>query len=95
MEMTENSKDAGVISVLIERFERERLPRALDLKKKVDQGETLNDIDIAFLDEVFHDAQELGPLLERHDEYHKLVLQALDLYQEITTKALANEKNKG
>ena len=90
--MTEKSEDAGVITVLVERFEGERLPRALDLKEKVDQGETLNDIDIAFLEQVLEDANKLGPLLERHDEYHKLVAQATSLYKEITDKALENEK---
>ena len=91
--MTEKSDDAGVIAVLVQRFEGERLPRALDLKEKVDQGETLNDIDIAFLEQVLEDANKLGPLLERHDEYHKLVAQATSLYKEITDKALANEKS--
>jgi ATP-dependent helicase/DNAse subunit B len=90
--MTEKSDDAGVIAVLVQRFEGERLPRALDLKEKVDQGETLNDIDIAFLEQVLEDANKLGPLLERHDEYHKLVAQATSLYKEITDKALENEK---
>ena len=90
--MTEKPEDAGVIAVLVQRFEGERLPRALDLKEKVDQGETLNDIDIAFLEQVLEDANKLGPLLERHDEYHKLVAQATSLYKEITDKALENEK---
>lgn len=91
--MTENSEDAGIITVLIERFESERLPRALDLKEKVDRGDTLNDNDIAFLEQVFEDANRLKPLLDRHDEYHKLVAQATSLYKEITDKALANEKS--
>ena len=91
--MTDKSEDAGVIAVLVQRFESERLPRALDLKEKVDQGETLNDIDIAFLEQVLEDANKLGPLLERHDEYHKLVAQATSLYKEITDKALENEKS--
>ena len=91
--MTEKSVDAGLIAVLIQRFESERLPRALELKEKVDQGETLNDIDIAFLEQVFADANKLGPLLERHSEYQKLVSQAVELYKDITEKALANEKN--
>ena len=90
--MTDKSEDAGVIAVLVQRFESERLPRALDLKEKVDQGETLNDIDIAFLEQVLEDANKLGPLLERHDEYHKLVAQATSLYKDITDKALENEK---
>jgi len=90
--MTDKSEDAGVIAVLVQRFESERLPRALDMKEKVDQGETLNDIDIAFLEQVLEDASKLGPLLERHDEYQKLVSQATQLYKEITDKALENEK---
>ena len=91
--MAEKSEDAGLIAVLMERFESERLPRALELQEKVDQGETLNDIDIAFLEQVFADANKLGPLLERHNEYQKLVSQAVELYKDITEKALANEKN--
>lgn len=90
--MTEKSEDEGIVTVLIQRFESQRLPRALDLKKKVDRGETLNDDDIAFLEQVFEDASKLGPLLERHNEYNKLASQALDLYKEITDKALENEK---
>lgn len=90
--MTENSEDAGVITVLLQRLEKERLPRALDLKEKVDGGETLNDNDIAFLEQVFHDASKLGPLLDRHHEYQKLVSQVVQLYGEITDKALENEK---
>ena len=91
--MAEKSEDAGLIAVLMERFESERLPRALELQEKVDRGETLNDIDIAFLEQVFTDANKLGPLLERHNEYQKLVSQAVELYKDITEKALANEKN--
>lgn len=92
--MTDASKDAGLVTALIDRFEKIRLPKALELKEKVDNGETLNDIDIAFLDEVFADAGKLKPLLDRHSEYHKLVGQAMSLYQDITEKALQNEKNK-
>jgi len=91
--MTETSIDAGVIAVLMQRFENERLPRAFDLKEKVDQGATLNDNDIAFLEQVFEDANNIGPLLDRHHEFQKLAAQAIGLYKEITDKALENEKH--
>ena len=56
--MSDESKDAGLIQVLAERMKTQRLPRVLSLKEKVEQGETLNEFDIHFLEEVFRDARE-------------------------------------
>jgi hypothetical protein len=90
--MSDSSKDLGVITVLLQRLEEQRLPRALALKKKVDQGERLDDSDIAFLEQVLADANEAKPLLERHPEYQDLVSRVVNLYKEITDRALENEK---
>jgi len=92
--MSMASADAGVITVLVQRFEKYRLPRALDLKEKVTRGETLNDYDIIFLEQVFSETSKIRPLLDRHDEYHKLVSLTISLYHEITEKALQNENYK-
>lgn len=94
MTMSESSRDAGVIQVLLERLETQRLPRALDLKKKVDQGEPLDDYDINYLEQVFADAQKIQPYLVRHPEYEKLVSRVIHLYKEITDKAMENEKKR-
>lgn len=90
--MTDTSKDAGLIQVLAEQLETHRLPRALSLKEKVDRGETLDELDIKFLEQVFKDAQSIRPLLERHPECQDLAAKMLFLYKEITDKALENEK---
>ena len=90
--MTEPSRDAGVIAVLLQRLERERLPRALGIKAKVDGGERIGDEDIAFLEEVFNDANRIKPLLDRHHEYESLIVKVIHLYKIITDKALENEK---
>jgi hypothetical protein len=90
--MTETSKDAGVIQALVERLEKLRLPTALALKEKVDKGEPLNQFDIAFLDEVFEDATRIKPLLDQHPEWQELAARMMHLYHEITVKALQNEK---
>ncbi len=90
--MTDTTHDAGLIQVLAERMETQRLPRALDLKEKVDLGETLNEFDIQFLEEVFNDAQEIRPLIDRHPEWQDLAAKLIHLYKEITEKALENEK---
>ena len=91
--MTDEKKDDGVIFVLMERFEKIRLPRALALKEKVDGGAVFDDYDIAFLEEVFSDSNKIKPLLDRHPEYQDLATRVITLYKEITEKALDNENS--
>jgi hypothetical protein len=90
--MSESSQDLGLITVLLERLETQQLPRALALKAKVDQGERLYDTDITFLEEVFADAGKVKPLLDRYPEYQDLAARIVNLYKEITAKALENEE---
>lgn len=91
--MTDDKDDDGLIFVLMERFEKIRLPRALSLKEKVDGGAVLDDYDVAFLEEVFSDSNKIKPLLDRHPEYQELATRVVTLYREITAKALENEKS--
>ena len=93
--MKDPQQDAGMLAVLIERLETQRLPRPLDLKEKVDQGGRLDDFDIAFLEEVFSDSQEVQPLMERHPEHQEIAAKMMALYHDITEKALANEQAAG
>lgn len=86
------SKDEGVIAVLVERFNKERLPRILRLKERVDSGEKLSDMDISFLQEVFKDANNVLPLGDRHPEYQDLMARVIRLYHETTEQALKNEQ---
>ena len=90
--MTDASKDTGLIQVLAERLEKQRLPRALSIKEKVDSGEVLDEFDIEFLEQVFEDAHEIKPLLDRHLEWQPLAAKMLSLYKEITDKALQNQR---
>jgi hypothetical protein len=90
--MSTSQKDAGTIQALLERLNKQRLPRALELKKRVDAGARLEDGDIDFLHRVFEDANEVKPLIAKYPEYQQLVAQLISLYSEITKKALENEE---
>jgi len=93
--MEKDIKNKAVIATLIERFDKHRLPRLMDIKEKVDQGETLSDIDIEFLEQAFNDARQNESYLQAaDDELKALMMKVLALYKEITEKALENEQKK-
>ncbi len=86
------SKDEMVLEALLERFEKQRLPRLLDIDAKLEQGNKLDDYDLQFLEKVFSDTQENEHYLQAADEDLKqLFMNVLKLYHSITQKALKNE----
>lgn len=92
--MNDSNSDEGLIEVLLERLEKQRLPRLLDIKQKVDEGITLENFDLDFLETSMADATKILPMIDRHPEYQSLSAKVMDLYKEISDKALEIEKNK-
>ena len=91
--MTDPDMDLGLIEVLLERLEKQRLPRLLDIQKKVDEGTSLNDLDVDFLESSMKDANKLIPIIDRHPQYQKLAAEVMALYKDITDKALQIERS--
>ena len=90
--MNKSTMDAGLITVLLERLEKQRLPRLLAQKEKVDGGEPLGDLELEFLKEAIADARNIIPIIDRHLEYQLLAAQIVKLYKDISEKALQIEK---
>lgn len=90
--MKDSTEDLGTIQALLDRLNNFRLPRALELKKRVDAGGKLDDHDIAFLTRVFEDSNQAQALAARHPEFKALTDKLIGLYSHITARALENEQ---
>lgn len=84
-------ENKGVLTVVLERFQKYRLPRIMSIKDLVDNGGTLNQSDIHFLSTVLHDTQQYAHFVSTHQEYQKLFSEVTSLYDKITRNALNNE----
>jgi hypothetical protein len=90
--MADPRTEAGVTQAILENLEHHTLPRALDLKRQVDAGDRLCESDTAFLEETLERLREDGPYVQHHPQWESLYSRLIDLYDQITRKALANEQ---
>ena len=83
--------EVGISKVLIERLERDRLPRILKIKEHVDAGRSLEDDQLGFLQKVLQDAQENSALVDSLPDCRELFAKVIHLCHDITATALKNE----
>ncbi len=82
----------ALMSVLVERFERQHLSRALSLKHAVAAGERIGDHERAFLEAACREAMDSKQFVDSFPQYQPLFLSTVHLYREISNRALENEK---
>lgn len=81
-----------VLAAVMERFEKQRLPRILEIKERVDQGLPLNDFELDFLEDVCRDTLQYKHFVDGHPEFENLYACVAHLYHEIAEAALGNEE---
>ncbi len=91
--MNTKNDDIGIAQALLARFENQRLPRMVEIKKRLDDGIVLNEFEIEYISEAVHDARLILPYVDHHPEYEALVSKVIHYYKLITDEALDNEKN--
>ena len=92
--MNTQTYDTGILLVVLQRFEAQRLPRLVDIKQGLDRGNTLNEFDIEFLSEALHDARNILPYIDRHPEYEVLISKVFHYYKLIADEAMNNEARR-
>ena len=90
----QEAEDEGTLAVLLERA-RSGIPNLLALKERIDNGDTLSDLEIADLEEIFERSRHMIHIYDEHPEVQDLVAKAISLYLHITTKAVENEEAGG
>ncbi len=90
--MDQAEEDAGTIAALMLRMVQYRLPRAQRMLERVKKGKLLSQGDIQFLKRVYKDNRANQALFKRNPDYMELIAEFIDLYAEIITLGLENEK---
>ena len=90
-DLSQKATDEGTIEVLLQRA-KGRIRNLLAVKQRLLEGNTLSDIEIVELDSMLEHANDIRPLLDRHPEFHEIVVKMISMYNDITALALANEE---
>lgn len=82
--------EEGALAAQLENARR-GIPNLLATMERMEEGDTLSDIEIADLEEVFERARHMIHVYDEHPEVQDLVAKVISLYLQITTKAVENQ----
>ena len=83
-------KELGMVQVALKRFNSDVLPALRAMKDKVDRGETLNEREMAQLEDAIKRGKRGDAFADKHPDYRSLVDSANDIYNDIKTRSAAN-----
>ena len=90
--MTNKLDDPGVLQVVLEDYEKHKLPRMNSIKASVDNGNRLDSEELTFLRMLYQEINDYEPFVEHHPEFKKLYVSFVRLYCGIMDAALDNEQ---
>lgn len=82
--------DEATSKALLDRLNA-RMPRVLELQKRVDAGARLEEGEFEFLKDLVEDANLSHQFIARHPELQPLAARLVSLYGQIVAKAVENE----
>lgn len=91
--MNDANEKLAIKEVILVRLADQRIPRLLDIKEMISRGGTLSGLDMEFLDLVLSDAGQNKHIFDENPDLQDLYVRVVDLYEEITSMALENEKS--
>ncbi|MEH6627472.1 MAG: hypothetical protein V7739_13585 [Motiliproteus sp.] len=92
--MRSKDDEAGTFTVLIQRFNQQRYPRAKALKKRLDNGGCLSSHDIQLLQRVIADCYFVLPQVRRNPHHQSLAAKAITLYTGLIKQGLENQRSQ-
>lgn len=91
MALSLSDDELGIIQTVLRRFDHQQLPELLDMKDRVDAGETLSEYHISCLAMAMSITRWGMAFANRHPEYQKLVAEISHFCEQITHQAVENE----
>ena len=86
--------DPGVLQVVLEEYEKHKLPRLFAIKSDVDSGAKLGGADLAFMRSLYREIAEYESFVDTHPEFRDLYINFVNLYTRIMDTALENEQKQ-
>ncbi len=92
--MKASNGDEIVVSTLLDRLIKQRLPSLLSMKEKVDNGIKLDHFELDYLERSIGDAQKAIHVVNKVSDYHSIASQVIELYKEIIEKVVRLENEE-
>ena len=90
--MTNQQYSAGIEQALLAKLEQQVLPKTLGIQRRVDAAEKLTESDLVFLNSILKGLDRDRLKVENNPKWNTLYTRLIDLYNQITRKALENEQ---